>query len=160
MTSLAPRLFEHVIKSGKSIYIVASKQEQVVRAVEIIKERYPDIRIEGYRNGYFANEEEMNREALQIAQVAPDFLIVGMGAVMQERFLLRTKKAGFKGIGFTCGGFIHQTASNQIDYYPAWVDRMNLRFIYRMLKEDYTRKRYFKAALLFPAKFICERIFE
>ena len=31
----------------------------------------------------------------------------------------------FRSVGFTCGGFIHQTSKNEIDYYPAWVDKTN-----------------------------------
>ena len=159
MTSLAPELLEYAVRHGKTVYIVASKQEQVERAVEIFKERYPDLNFAGYRNGYFSSEEEQQTEAEHIASLNPDFLIVGMGALMQERFLLRVKDTGYQGIGFTCGGFIHQTAKNEIDYYPAWVDRMNLRFVYRMYKEKHTRKRYLQAAFLFPARFIYERLF-
>lgn len=139
--------------------MVASRQEQVEKAVGIFKERYADLCVCGYRNGYFTSEVEMDKEAEHIAALNPDFLIVGMGALMQERFLLKVKDAGYRGIGFTCGGFIHQTANNEIDYYPAWVDRMNLRFLYRMFKEKHTRKRYAQAALLFPARFIAERFF-
>lgn len=157
MTSMAPELLDFAEKNGKTIYIVASKQEQVEKAVEIFKERYPKLKFAGYRNGYFASEQEMDIEAKKIAELNPDFVIVGMGILMQERFLVKVKEAGFKGIGFTCGGFIHQTAKNEIDYYPAWVDRMNLRFLYRMYKEKHTRKRYLQAAFLFPALFICER---
>lgn len=157
MTSMAPELLDFAEKNGKTIYIVASKQEQVEKAVEIFKERYPKLKFAGYRNGYFASEQEMDIEAKKIAELNPDFVIVGMGILMQERFLVKVKEAGFKGIGFTCGGFIHQTAKDEIDYYPAWVDRMNLRFLYRMYKEKHTRKRYLQAAFLFPALFICER---
>lgn len=158
MTSIAPQLFEYAIENNKSIYIVASKQEQVERAVEIFKELYPNLNIIGYRNGYFNNEEEQDEEAQKIVALQPDFLIVGMGVIMQEKFLLKVKDAGYKGIGFTCGGFIHQTASNQIDYYPQWVDKMNLRFLYRFIKEKHTRKRYLKAAFVFPIVFLKERI--
>ena len=112
MTSMAPELFAYVAKHGKTIYIVASKQEQVEKAVEIFRERYPKV-----------------------------------------------KNAGYQGVGFTCGGFIHQTSKNEIDYYPAWVDKTNLRFVYRMWKEPHTRKRYVMAGLLFPARFIAEKIF-
>lgn len=159
MTSMAPELFEYAAEHGKAVYIVASKQEQVEKAVEIFRERYPKVEFAGYRNGYFASEEEMNQEARYIAELNPDFLIVGMGALMQEKFLLKVKHAGYQGVGFTCGGFIHQTSKNEIDYYPAWVDKTNLRFVYRMWKEPHTRKRYLMAGLLFPAKFIAERIF-
>lgn len=159
MTSMAPELFSYAEEHGKAIYIVASKQEQVEKAVEIFRERYPKVKFAGYRNGYFASEEEMEQEARQVTELNPDFLIVGMGALMQEKFLLKVKHAGYQGIGFTCGGFIHQTSKNEIDYYPAWVDKTNLRFVYRMWKEPHTRKRYLMAGLLFPAKFIAERIF-
>ena len=159
MTSMAPELFAYAEEHGKTIYIVASKQEQVEKAVEIFRERYPKVNFVGYRNGYFSSEEEMDKEARHITEQNPDFLIVGMGALMQEKFLLKVKNAGYQGIGFTCGGFIHQTSRNEIDYYPAWVDKTNLRFVYRMWKEPHTRKRYLMAGLLFPARFIAERIF-
>lgn len=159
MTSVAKELLEHAQKSGKTIYIVASRQEQVEKAVSIFRDRYPGINIIGYRNGYFNDESEQDAEAARIVDLNPDYLIVGMGAVMQEKFLLKVKQAGYKGIGFTCGGFIHQTSKDQIDYYPAWVDKMNIRFLYRMYKEPHTRKRYLKAGILFPFTFLKERIF-
>ena len=157
MTSLAPQLFQYAENNGKTIYIVASKQEETEKAIEIFKERYPNLKFAGYRNGYFSNEEEQDKEAAYITQLNPDFLIVGMGALMQEKFLLKVKKAGYQGIGFTCGGFIHQTSKNEIDYYPKWIDNLNLRFIYRMYKEKHTRKRYLTAAFIFPIRFIAER---
>lgn len=159
MTSMAPELFAYAAGHGKTVYIVASKQEQVEKAVEIFRERYPKVKFAGYRNGYFASENEMDVEVKHIAELNPDFLIVGMGALMQEKFLLKVKDAGYQGVGFTCGGFIHQTSKNEIDYYPTWVDKTNLRFVYRMWKEPHTRKRYVMAGLLFPARFIAEKIF-
>lgn len=158
MTSLAPELLAYAETNGESVYIVASRQEQVEKAVGIFKERYPKLNIVGYRNGYFISEEEQQTEAQHIIDVNPDFLIVGMGVLMQEHFLLKVKESGYQGIGFTCGGFIHQTAKDEIDYYPAWADKLNLRFVYRMFKEKHTRKRYMQAALLFPVRFISERI--
>ena len=158
MTSIAPQLFEYALVNNKSIYIVASAQDEVERAVQIFTKRYPDINIIGYRDGYFTSDEEKDKEANHIADLNPDFLIVGMGVVKQEEFLLKVKESGFKGIGFTCGGFIHQTAKNLIDYYPKWVDKYNLRFAYRMYKEPHTRKRYLRAGILFPIYFLMEKI--
>lgn len=86
MTSLAPQLLSYAEQNKKTIYIVASKQEQVEKAVDIFKERYPNLQISGYRNGYFTSDSEMDKEAKNITEINPDFLIVGMGALMQERF--------------------------------------------------------------------------
>lgn len=158
MTSVAPLLLDYAEQHGKSVYIVASRREDVERAIAIFRERNPGIRFVGWRDGYFCSVDEMQAEARHICKVGPDFLIVGMGILRQEEFLLRVKDSGFDGVGFTCGGFIHQTAHGNIDYYPAWIDRLNLRFLYRMIKEDYTRRRYIRAALSFPALLIRERL--
>ena len=158
MTSIVPKLFDYVIENDKTVYIVASKQEAVEKAVEIIKKCYPAVKIVGYRNGYFSSEEEMRMEIEHIVKLNPDFLIVGMGVLIQEIFLFKVKKKGYLGVGFTCGGFIHQTSKNEIIYYPRWVNKMNMRFLYRIDKEKHTRKRDLLAAFLFPLKFIRERL--
>lgn len=150
MTSVAPRLFDYAIKNQKTIYIVASKDFEVKKAVSILSENYPNLKIIGYRNGYFKDDSEMDMAISKIKDLSPDYLIVGMGILKQEYFLLRAKKSGFKGIGFSCGGFIHQTSKNLINYYPNWVDKHDFRFLYRMLKEPHTRRRYFRASFVFP----------
>ena len=159
MTSIGRQMLEVSESCGKTIYYVASKQEEVEKAVEMFREKFPDAKIIGYRNGYFANEQEMDEEAKYITELNPDFLVIGMGALKQEEFLVRVKAAGYQGIGFTCGGFVHQTAHNETDYYLGWVDRMNIRFLYRMWKEPHTRKRYLMAGLVFPVRFVWERFF-
>lgn len=158
MGSMAPIVFEHAQQTGKSIAVIATKQDIVERTVRILQTKYPRLNISYYRNGFFSSEAEQDEEAKRIVQQSPDFLIVGMGIIKQEEFLLKVKKAGFKGIGFTCGGFIHQVAqSNLKDYYPKWINDYGLRFLYRIYKEPHTRKRYAKAAFVFPVKFLIER---
>lgn len=159
MTSMAPEVLSYANEHGMSVCVIATRQEMLEKTISIFASQYPNIAWKGCRNGYFATRTEMEDEAQKIASAAPDYLIVGMGIKMQERFLLMCKKAGYNGIGFTCGGFIHQTAEQQgkVDYYPAWVDKYNLRFFYRMYKEPHTRKRYAVAAFAFPYQFLKER---
>ena len=158
MTSLAPELFRYSEVHGKSIYIVAGKQDEVERSVAIFGEHYPELNFVGFRNGYFTDEHEIDAEIEKIIRVNPDFVICGMGIVLQEKFLERLKDAGYSGIAFTCGGFISQTARKKITYYPRFFDVLNLRFVYRMIKEKHTRKRYLLATFCFPVKFLIERI--
>lgn len=158
MTSIAPQLFDYAEKQGKTLYFIGAKEGEIELAIESFKNTYPKMKIIGYRNGYFNNSEEELQAMRNIIELQPDFLIVGMGAIAQDFFLLQIKKSGFKGIGFTCGGFIHQSSLRK-DYYPEWVDKRNLRFLYRMYKEKHTRKRYLQAAFLFPVYFIYDRVF-
>jgi len=105
------------------------------------------IKLEG-RSGYFDNEQILSDYLNTLAASDYDFIIVGMGAVKQEEAVIALVDAGFKGRLYTCGGFIHQTAmSDGAQYYPAWVDRFNLRFAYRMFKEPSTVRRRILGAL-------------
>lgn len=159
MTSMAPLLFNYAQDKGNSVYIIASQQEQVKKTVEILMERYPRLNIIGFRNGYFKDEDEKKEEIRHVVNMNPDFLVVGMGVLMQEEFILKIKNSGYKGIGFTCGGFVHQMASNGLDYYPKWLDRANMRFLFRMWNEPHTRMRYLVAGVVFPIRFLQEKFF-
>ena len=160
MVGYFPQVFEFCNNNHKSICVVGSKQEQMEMAVKRFAGWYPNIEWRACRNGYFSGEDEMRQYANVIADAHPDFLICGLGSIMQERFLLMCKEAGFDGVGFSCGGFIRQIAENSNEaYYPDIINRMNLRFLYRMYKEPHTRKRYAIAGLVFPVRFVWERFF-
>jgi len=157
MTSVAASLFRHIQAEEKSIYLIGAKQQQIEHSVGLLMKQYPDIKIAGYRNGYFSSEDQLQETITKIIDINPDYVIAGMGTPEQEVFLLKLQESGFKGIGFTCGGFISQLSMKGIAYYPAWADRYNIRFLYRFYKEKHTRERYMKAALLFPVHFIWNR---
>lgn len=158
MVGIAPMLFSYADDMKKSVYFIGSNEQEIEKAVNIFHAHYPNMNIAGFRNGFFNSEEEIDAEIRKVVDVQPDFLIVSMGIKKQEEMLVRMRDAGFNGVGFTCGGFIRQTSMNKIDYYPAWVDRWNLRFVYRMIKEKHTRSRYMTAAFKFPIRFLKERI--
>jgi len=69
-----------------------------------------------------------------VLEYNPDIVIAGMGGVKQEKFLLDLVARGWRGVGFTCGGYLDQLAK-RYHYYPRWVDRYNLRFAYRLWQE-------------------------
>lgn len=158
MTSIADSLFRYAQSNKKKVFLIGAAQEEVERSVCILKEHYPGLEIAGYRNGYFVSEEETQEACKTVVRLNPDYVIAGMGIPLQERFLLRLKDCGYKGIGFTCGGFIAQLSMKGIAYYPGWIDKYNLRFLYRFYKEKHTRIRYLKAAFLFPLYFIWNRL--
>ncbi len=150
MTSLAPIVFNEAIQQSKSIYFIGTKKEVIEQFINNIKTNYPKLDVIGYRNGYFEHDERII-ELKNITMLNPDIVIVGMGAPLQEQFLIDLKKEGWEGQGYTCGGFMHQTAYN-IQYYPKWVDKMNLRMPYRIYAEPEFRKKipsYFKFLYVF-----------
>lgn len=159
MTSMANEVFQYASNEKKTVYFVGASENNLKVAICKITKDFPALNIVGSRNGFFSGEEDLRQEIDNIIEVAPDFLIVGMGVIKQEKFLLQVKDAGFSGCGFTCGGFLHQYAMRGKKYYPDWINRYNLRFLYRMYKEPYTIKRYVKAFFLFPILVIKRKYF-
>lgn len=157
MTSLAPIVFNEAIKYKKSIFLVGTTQENLEKSVKNIKNNFKEINIIGFRNGYFkSNERELFLNELK--KINPDIVICGMGSILQENFLLDLKNLGWKGVGYTCGGFLHQS-SEFLSYYPKWIDKYNLRWLYRFYKEPVTRKRFLiyypKFLFIFLYDFLC-----
>lgn len=143
MTSLAPRVFHDAAVSCKSVYIIGSTQANLDRAVSVLVEKFPKLDICGSRNGYFLSDADRNRALRDVMDSKASVLICGMGAPHQERFLHELRSLGWTGTGYTCGGFLHQTARKGARYYPGWIDRFQLRWLYRIYDEPKLFKRYF-----------------
>ena len=108
------------------------------------------MKIAGYRNGYFIDNDDRKKAIADIIKSKSDFAIIGMGSPLQEQFALDLKNAGYKGIVFTCGGFLHQSASD-INYYP--VNKYNLRAFYRLFHEKGLWCRLYNVLIEFPILF-------
>lgn len=130
MTSLAPLVFEHARSKGLAVVLVGGAPGVAERAQERIAATYPGLCITGALGGYGDVDDTMR----QAAALCPDILVCGMGSVRQEAFLLGMGALGWRGWGFTCGGFLDQL-HGQLHYYPGWVDRANLRWAYRLFRE-------------------------
>jgi UDP-N-acetyl-D-mannosaminuronic acid transferase (WecB/TagA/CpsF family) len=70
----------------------------------------------------------------------PDIIFIGMGTILQETMAIDLREAGYTGAIYTCGGFLHQT-KKEINFYPEFIDKLNLRFFYRLVKEEGFFKR-------------------
>jgi len=81
--------------------------------------------------------------------INPDVVVVGMGALVQDRFAVLLRDLGCRSSIYTCGGFLHQTI-NRINYYPKWINRLHLRTLYRLIKEPYVWKQQNDLALMPP----------
>ena len=141
MTSLAPVIFNKAIGDKKSIYFVGTKPKVIDIAVKNIKEKFPELNICGYNHGYIKKEDRENIFNT-IIRIRPDYVICGMGTPLQEDFLIDLQARGWNGEGYTCGGFLHQTA-DKIQYYPYLINKLGLRAFYRMYDEPKLLFRYF-----------------
>lgn len=141
MSSYAPILFADAAEKGDTVYFIGAKPEEIAAATKRIAEAFPTLRIAGCRHGYFGSEAERAEFIRSLVALAPDYVVCGMGTPLQEAFLLDLRTALWRGTGYTCGGFFHQSAQ-RLDYYPPWIDRLQLRWLYRIFNEPKLIRRY------------------
>ena len=142
MTSLAGNVFSCVEQERLRIYFIGSRKGVIDKAVTSIQDAYPSIEVCGYRDGYFRSEQEREYTLQSIKSIDPDIVVCGMGTGFQEAFLADLRSTGWQGTGYTCGGFLHQSASGTLHYYPDWIDHYHLRWAYRIFREPKLFKRY------------------
>ncbi len=129
-TSLAPPVFELAAWQKYSTVLLGSKPGVAEIAAKRIADNYPGISIIGVMDGYRPRQELID----WVCRLSPEIVICGMGAPRQEAFLVALADAGWKGVGFTCGGYLDHLCKG-FHYYPALVDRLNLRWLYRLARE-------------------------
>lgn len=65
----------------------------------------------------------------------PTHIILGLGAPLQEKVAIHFHYKYPMIDVRTCGGFITQTSMNKGEFYPPWVQRFGLRWLYRFFRQ-------------------------
>lgn len=130
-TSQAESVFRWAAKSDRKIGFIGGETGVAEQAADVLSQKFPELKVAACYSGF-------GPDPVNAAQFFTDnqteLVICGMGAPLQERFILQMVAGGWRGIGFTCGGFLDQVIVGEA-YYPGWIDRLNIRFLYRLFKE-------------------------
>lgn len=146
-TSIAGKVFKNSEISGKKVAIIGTTEDNLKKFIEFLNNEYKELNITYSRNGYFQSGSETKKVITKIRKLNPDIIIVGMGTPYQERFIVSLKEYGIKSKIYTCGGFMHQTAQKGKNYYPEFFDKLNIRWLYRIIDEP---KLIYRYAFLYP----------
>lgn len=139
-TSLSPMVFSVCLELNIPVFLIGGKPGVTEHAAAVFKAKYPSLEVAGFASGYGNDVERAKLDILRQGRVA---VIAGLGAPRQEEFLVSLRQSGWCGVGFTCGGYFDQLGDRDV-YYPVWIDRINARFIYRLVKEPRRLwRRYF-----------------
>lgn len=129
-SSLYLPVLDRLDRDRRRLFVIGAAPGVAERALQRMRAEFPHVVHAGCLDGYRPLEEAVQA----VLAAAPDLVLCGMGAPHQERLLLELRRRGFTGVGFTCGGFLDQLAEKR-HYYPAWIDRAELRWLYRLCRE-------------------------
>lgn len=119
--------------SKKSVYIFGGDQESAEGAANAIRNEYKTIRIAGYRNGYF-NEEETDKIIADINKAQPDLLLIGLGAPKQEFWMYNNRQKLDVKLGMGIGGGI-DILSGRTKRAPKIFVSLGLEWLHRLIKQ-------------------------
>jgi len=133
---LVPRLAELCALKGYSIFVLGASEQNSLRGVENLKERYPGLRIAGRYSPPIAPLERMNHEEMlrRIERAKPDVLLVAFGNPKQEKWLAmhrhRLNVPVCVGVGMSI-----DMAAGAVKRAPKWMQSTGLEWVYRMIRE-------------------------
>lgn len=131
-----------------SLYLFGAKKEVLDELIKKIKKEYPNIILLGYQNGYVENKEEVMEK---IVNMNPDICLVAMGIPMQEKLIKKYFKKAKKGIYIGVGGSF-DVLSGTKKRAPKLFIKLNLEWLYRILKEPKRLKRFWNNNVKFLFK--------
>lgn len=136
-------------KKGYSIYLFGAKEEVVLEVKRIFETKYPNLKIAGYRNGYFTEEDEPQIVADMLASKA-DMMFVAFSSPKKEYWV--HKYLTEIGIPFVMGvGGSFDIVAGKTVRAPLWMQRAGLEWLYRFAQEP---RRMWKRYIIGNARFV------
>lgn len=133
----ADRLLGLLAEKGGSVYLLGSKPGVAELAAEKMIQKHPGLNICGMADGYFKDEGPV---VDAINEKAPDVLFVCLGAPKQEIFMQTHQHELKTKLMIGLGGSLDSFAGT-VKRAPKWMIRLNLEWLYRLIKEPKRFKR-------------------
>ena len=142
---IANELLKFGNEQKKSIYLFGSKQEVIDSMKKVIKAQYPNLKLVGTSNGYVTDKDKVFDE---IVKLEPDIVLVALGIPLQEMLLYKHLNRFNKGIFVGVGGSF-DVMSGMKKRAPKIFIKLNLEWLYRIMKEPKRLKRFYDSNIKF-----------
>lgn len=145
---IAEYLLNVANENSYSIYLFGAKEEVINLLVDKIKNEYQNIKILGYSNGYVDDYDKVMKK---IVKLNPDICMVALGIPLQEKLIYKYFKEVKKGIYIGVGGSF-DVLSGSKKRAPKIFIKLNLEWLYRIVKEPKRIKRFWNNNIKFMFK--------
>ena len=146
-------LFQELVKVAAKkdykIFLFGAKEEVVTKVKRIFEQKYPTLKIVGYRNGYFSPSDEP--EMIKImANSGADMMFVAFSSPKKEYWV--NKYLNELNIPFVMGvGGSFDVVAGVTDRAPLWMQKHGLEWFYRFIQEP---RRMWKRYIIGNFKFV------
>lgn len=128
-------LFERLVATaaddGASVYLLGAQADVVARVADVLRTRHPDLRLAGWRDGFWDDDAEV---VAAVRAAAPDYLFVALPSPRKERFL--EEHLAELGVPFAMGvGGSFDVVAGLVRRAPNWVQQAGLEWCWRLAQE-------------------------
>lgn len=124
-----------------SCYFLGAKEQVNDAVVEKVSRSYPNLKISGHHHGYFSLDDPEIANLVKSAN--PDIILVALGSPRQEEWITNHIDLFEKGLFMGVGGSF-DVLSGQVKRAPEKWIKLNLEWLYRLLKQPYRWRRILK----------------
>lgn len=128
-----------------SLALFGATKEVLEKLILKIKKEYPNIKLLECSNGYIENKEQ---EMKKIIELNPDICLVALGIPEQEILISKYIEDAKKGIYIGVGGSL-DVLSGTKKRAPEIFIKLNLEWLYRIIKEPKRIKRFWNNNIKF-----------
>ncbi|MHB1345019.1 MAG: WecB/TagA/CpsF family glycosyltransferase, partial [Thermoleophilia bacterium] len=136
---LAEHVLERAAVEGLGVYLLGAAPGVVEEAAEVLRARYPGLRVAGTHHGYFAAEEEADL-VTEVRDSGAAILLVALGAPRQELFVYRNRAALGACVALGVGGSF-DVWSGRVRRAPGWARALNVEWLYRLVTDPRRLRR-------------------
>ena len=145
---IANTLLNYGNELKKTIYLFGSKQEVIDSMKDVLKEKYPNLKLVGSSNGYVQDKDKVFEE---MSKLKPDIVLVALGIPVQEKLIYKHLPLFDKGIFVGVGGSF-DVISGHKKRAPKLFIKLNLEWLYRIICEPKRMKRFYDSNIKFMFK--------
>lgn len=140
--ALMEALIERAATEGQPVYFLGATAAVMRALIERLEKWLPDLKVAGYSDGFFSEEEESAKVAA-IAKSRAKLLFVGMGVPRQEQFVMRNWNSIGVNLVLAGGGAFDVISGSKQRAPQAW-SKIGLEWLYRLIRDP---TRYFRRYL-------------
>ncbi len=118
-----------------SLFFLGGRPWSAEKTVEIMKGRFPTLKIHGYHDGYFTKYGDENDRIIHLVNSSKsDILVVGMGMPLQEKWILENYRKMNVSVIMTAGAAF-EYLSDSIPRCPVWMGNLGCEWLFRLYME-------------------------
>ena len=133
---------------GFPVFYLGATQDVVRSAVDVMSSEHPNLKVAGFHNGYFWDDEE--RVVNLIRSSGARMLFVAITSPRKENFINKWRDQ--LGVDFVMGvGGTFDVVAGEVNRAPIWMQKVGLEWLFRVIQEP---RRMWKRYLVTNTKFL------